>query len=98
MSSPDANTKMVNPGKQVQMVKVKVNHPIRVIRDGFESVISPDANPDKSKRKAVLAEITEDEAKEFCDKEFNIGFREVFGAIPAGDYIKPTVIKRAERL
>lgn len=95
MSSPE--TKMVNPGKQVQMVKVKVHHPIRIVRDGIEQIIQPDQNADVSKRKQTIAEITEEEAKEFCDREFDIGYREIFGNVPKG-YVKTTIVKRAERI
>jgi hypothetical protein len=89
MSSPEQNTtEMTNPPKkQTKMVKIKAIYPIRVMDGKNEKIIT----------EGSTCEVTEEEAKEFCDKEFNTGYRDVFGySDPRA--VKPVVAKRAVRL
>ncbi len=91
MSSPEIDqkkqTQMVNPPTQVlqsKMTKVEVMHSIRVIRNGAEEMYNA----------GQIALLTEDEAKEFCDKVFKIGHKSRFG------YCDPqeTEVRRARRV
>lgn len=59
-------TEMTNaPVAQVKMIKCKTVHPIRVKRDGEDTIIAQDQE----------VSLTEAEAKEFCDKKFSIGHK-----------------------
>lgn len=99
MSSSNDNkeVKMVNATKQSEMVKVKLNSPIRINRGGSDTIISPDQNPDPKLRKEVTVDLTEEEAVEFCDKKFDLGYKDKFGSSEARDARKHTVY-RAERV
>lgn len=90
MSSPDnKQANLVAPGKpnQTRMVKIKALQPIRLTREGGEKIVAP----------GQTAEVTEDEAREFCDKKFDIGVRDYFGNSDK-KALKNTVVKRAERV
>lgn len=78
---------MANPPKQMKMIKAKTLHPVRLMRDGSETIV----------KEGTPVELTEEEAKEFCDKDFEIGHRDVFGY---QDVLasRPAKIRRAERL
>jgi hypothetical protein len=95
MSSPDTSknpetTKMTNPpASQVKMVKVKALHPIRVMKGGHEHIVTP----------GQVAEVTPEEAHEFCDKKFQLGHRDAFGNIdPMMDASVKKEITRAVRV
>lgn len=79
---------MTNPPKdQAKMVKIKAIHPIRVGQGVEEQVVTP----------GNIAMVTEEEAREFCDKKFDIGFKDTFGNRHPSEAQKKTVI-RAERV
>lgn len=82
-----AQTKMTNPPKQLKMVKIKTIYPIRVMREGAEVIV----------KEGNVVEVTEDEAKEFCDKEFKLGYKDIFGNVDPHAF-KPKNAKRAERV
>lgn len=71
MSSLDkSTTELVNPPKaQTRMVKIKATYPIRIMNGKDEHIIQP----------GTTAEVSEEEAKEFCDKKIDIGYKDTFG-------------------
>jgi hypothetical protein len=82
------STNMTKPPKdQTTMVKIKTKHPIRLMRDGAEHTVT----------EGQVVEVTELEAKEFCDKEFDLGYRNSFGYID-GPTTMVTKTRRAERV
>lgn len=91
MSSPtttDKNVSLVNPPtKQVKMVKIKTSQAIRLNRDNSETIVPP----------GKVIDVTEDEAKEFCDRQFKLGMRDTFGNFDKNT-VRPTIIRRAERV
>lgn len=82
-------THMTNPpGGQSKMVKIKAVHPIRLSRGGQVG--------DMVVTEGQTVDVTEAEAKEFCDKDFNIGHRNTFGY---QDVAAPhSMVKRAVRV
>lgn len=103
MSSPTTDVKAdakpeVKPEIKAgpKMVKIKALHPIRVYtmaEDGegkpikVENVVQPDTE----------VEVTEAEAREFCDKTFDLGYTDIFGERDDRD-IKKTFRTRAVRV
>lgn len=97
MSSLENQTKMMNPPKvQTRMVKIKANYPLRVVRPGKDSD-GKDVNVEHIVKEGTTTEVTEAEASEFCDKEFNLGYKNTFGNIDS-NAIKQVKVKRAERV
>ena len=80
-----------------KLVKIKVLYPIRRMINGVEHVHTPDQHIDPAKRRDVIVEVTEDEAKQFCDTKFDIGYTDTFGDRDKRD-IKRTIVHRAERV
>ena len=59
-------TEMTNaPTKQVRMVKIKTVHPIRLGEGKDETVITENS----------VVSVTEEQAKEFCDRKYPIGHK-----------------------
>ena len=89
LENKDSKTaNLINPPtKQVKMVKIRAKYPIRINREGLEDIVSI----------GQTADVTEEEAKEFCDKEFNIGHKDRFGNL---DVVmdKTKKVVRAERV
>lgn len=96
-SSDQSQTQMTKPPvEQTKMVKVKVLYPIRVTRTykgkEVEEVVTP--GTDKAPR---IVEVSEEEAKEFCDTKFDIGMKEHFGPLERRSARRTSVV-RAERV
>ena len=88
MSSSENQTKMTNPPtSQTKMVAIKAIHPIRVGKGEDERVVSP----------GQVAQVTEAEAHEFCDKKIDLGYKNVFGNRHPSD-IQKMIVTRAERV
>lgn len=80
-------TKMIAPeGPKTKMVKIRAKSPIRLDR-GKDTV---------SLAEGEVAEVTEAEAKEFCDKKFDAGFD--FGGERSVQTSTRHTIVRAERV
>jgi hypothetical protein len=87
MSSSDPKHMSNPPTDQTKMVKIKAIYPIRVGKGDAETVITP----------GNTVEVSESEAKEFCDKSFNLGMKDTFGnRHPSEAHAK--IVKRAERV
>lgn len=84
---PNHEVNLINPPtKQVKMVKARVLLPIRLTHDSL--VIEPGNE----------VEMTEDQAKEFCDREFT-GMTTYFGKRECNDITAgPIKRRRAERI
>jgi hypothetical protein len=91
MSSPEQHQNQTTltspPVKQARMVRIKAIHPIRTMKGDVEVITTP----------GNTVEVTEDEAKEFCDRPFDIGYKQAFGNIDPS-MARKTVIHRAERV
>lgn len=96
MDSPDNKTQMTNTPKQTQMVSadapkmvlVRTNYPIRVMDEkGNEHIYT----------EGQEALLTEAQAKDFCDKEFDLGIRNYFGHYDERA-MKTQKVRRATRL
>lgn len=90
MVSPNKNdVQMTNlPVNETRMVKIKTIYPIRLKeKDGSERIIT----------EGNTAMVTEDEAKEFCDRKFDVGHKNQFGNADPSDHSRMSV-RRAERV
>ena len=95
MSSPDQkkDAALVNPPvNQTRMVKIKAKTPIRTMRKEGSMEVEHIHQP------GSVIEVTEEEAKEFCDKKISIGHK----GQGFGNFEKQTVqerfVVRAERV
>ncbi len=87
-SSLEGQTKMVNaPKTQTKLVKIKANTAIRLTKDGVEEIIT----------EGKVVEVSEEDAREYCDREFNLGYKDTFGNFDPHS-VKPKVIRRAVRV
>jgi len=79
------------PAEQTKMVKIKAIYPIRVPKvvkgKEIEEIVSP----------GQTAEVSEEDAREFCDRKFNIGMKEHFGPLERRA-ARRTMVTRAERV
>lgn len=93
MSSSDDNkspatTQMNNPPKaQAKLVKIKAIQPIRFGPKDDPKIITP----------GQTAEVSEEDAAEFCDKKFDMGYKDKFGSSEKRDAVKH-IVTRAERV
>lgn len=87
MSSPEQTQMVSAPKTQTKMVKIRAKSPIRIMKEGVEHVIQP----------GEVADVSDAEAKEFCDKKIDIGYKNTFGNRHPSD-IKKEFVVRAERV
>lgn len=78
------DTEMKNPPKkQTRMVKIVVKHPIRVMKGKDEHIVT----------EGQTVEVTEEEAREFCDKAFDIGHKGALFGNMSPDMPKQRIIR-----
>lgn len=87
-SNPSTTTMVASPKSTTQMVKIRAKSPIRLYDENKNEII---VNPGEE------TEVTEAQAKEFCDKQIDIGYKNTFGERDKRD-IQRTMVIRAERV
>lgn len=90
MSSPenkDQTTLNHPPKAQTKMVKIKAIYPIRIGEGKSEHVVT----------EGKTVDVTEEDAKEFCDRKYSIGHREGSGGYQTRG-AKETQVFRAVRV
>lgn len=94
MSSPTTDLKASDASNipteapKKNLVTIKAVYPIRLTeKDGSEKIVSV----------GQTADVTEEQAKEFCDTKFDLGYTDTFGERDERD-IKKTIVSRAVRV